>query len=93
MSFMSWGMYPKVKNNIFKFDKKKTLMKIINEHDKLIPCGNVIIYGDSALNSNIVDVRSKNYFIDFNEEIGLLHVQAGVLLSEYWNPLCLEGGF
>ena len=93
MSFMSWGMYPKVKNTIFKFDKKKTLRKIINEHDELIPCGNGRSYGDSALNSNIVDVRSKNYFIDFNEETGLLHVQAGVLLSEILESFVPRGWF
>ena len=93
MSFMSWGMYPKVKNTVFKFDKKKTLRKIINEHGKLIPCGNGRSYGDSALNSNIVDVRSKNYFIDFNEEIGLLHVQAGVLLSEILESFVSRGWF
>ena len=93
MSFMSWGMYPKVKNTVFKSDKKKTLRKIINEHDKLIPCGNGRSYGDSALNSNIVDVRSKNYFIDFNEEIGLLHIQAGVLLSEILESFVPRGWF
>ena len=93
MSFMSWGMYPKVKNTVFKFDEKKTLRKIINEHDKLIPCGNGRSYGDSALNSNIVDVRSKNYFIDFNEETGLLHVQAGVLLSEILESFVPRGWF
>jgi len=93
MSFMSWGMYPKVKNTVFKFDEKKTLRKIINEHDKLIPCGNGRSYGDSALNSNIVDVRSKNCFIDFNEETGLLHVQAGVLLSEILESFVPRGWF
>ena len=93
MSFTSWGMYPKIKNTVFKFDKKKTLRKIINEHDKLIPCGNGRSYGDSALNSNIVDVRSKNYFIDFNEEIGLLHIQAGVLLSEILESFVPRGWF
>ena len=93
MSFMSWGMYPKVKNTVFKFDKKKTLRKIINEHDKLIPCGNGRSYGDSALNSNIVDVRSKNYFIDFNKETELLHVQAGVLLSEILESFVPRGWF
>ena len=93
MSFMSWGMYPKVKNTVFKFDKKKTLRKIINEHDELIPCGNGRSYGDSALNSNIIDVRSKDCFIDFNEETGLLHVQAGVLLSEILESFVPRGWF
>ena len=93
MSFTSWGMYPKIKNTVFKFDKKKTLRKIINEHDELIPCGNGRSYGDSALNSNIIDVRSKDYFIDFNEETGLLHVQAGVLLSEILESFVPRGWF
>ena len=93
MSFMSWGMYPKIKNIVFKFDKNDTLRKIIKEHDKLIPCGNGRSYGDSALNSNIIDVKSKDCFIDFNEEIGLLHVQAGVLLSEILETFVPRGWF
>jgi len=93
MSFMSWGMYPKIKNTVFRFDNKKTLRKIINEHDELIPCGNGRSYGDSALSSNIIDARSKDCFIDFNEETGLLHVQAGVLLSEILESFVPRGWF
>jgi FAD/FMN-containing dehydrogenase len=90
---MSWGMYPKIKNTVFKFDKKKTLRKIINEHDKLIPYGNGRSYGDSALSSNIIHARPKDYFIDFNEETGLLHVQTGVLLSEILESFVPRGWF
>lgn len=82
MSLMSWGMYPKIKNTVFKFDKEATLKEIIKAHDELIPRGNGRSYGDSALSSNIINVKPKDYFIDFDEEKGLLHVQAGVLLSE-----------
>ena len=93
MNLMSWGMYPKIKSTVFKFDKKKTLRKIINEHDKLIPYGNGRSYGDSALSSNIINVRPKDYFIDFNEETGLLHVQTGVLLSEILESFVPRGWF
>jgi decaprenylphospho-beta-D-ribofuranose 2-oxidase len=93
MSLMSWGMYPKIKNTVFKFDKKKTLKKIINEYDKLIPYGNGRSYGDSALNSNIINARPKDYFIDFNEETGMLHVQTGVLLSEILESFVPRGWF
>jgi len=93
MSLMSWGMYPKIKNTVFKFDKNKTLRKIINEHDELIPYGNGRSYGDSALSSNIIDARPKDYFIDFNEENGLLHVQTGVLLSEILESFIPRGWF
>ncbi len=93
MSLMSWGMYPKIKNTVFKFDKKKKLRQIINEHDELIPYGNGRSYGDSALSPNIINVRPKDYFIDFDEENGLLHVQAGVLLSEILEHFVPRGWF
>lgn len=93
MSLMSWGMYPKVKNTVFKFDKEATLKEIINEHNDLIPYGNGRSYGDSALSTNIINVKPKDYFIDFNEENGLLHVQAGVLLSEILESYVPRGWF
>ncbi len=93
MSLMSWGMYPKIKNTVLKFDKKESLKQIIDEYDELIPYGNGRSYGDSALSSNIIDVRPKDYFIDFDEESGLLHIQAGVLLSEILESFVPRGWF
>ena len=93
MRLMSWGMYPKTSNTVFKFDKEKTLKKLINEHDDLIPCGNGRSYGDSALSTNIINVKPKNYFLDFDEESGLLHIQAGVLLSEILEIYVPRGWF
>ncbi|MEA3492126.1 MAG: FAD-binding oxidoreductase [Campylobacterota bacterium] len=93
MSLMSWGMYPKVKNTVFKFNKEETLKEIINEQDELIPYGNGRSYGDSALSSNIINVKPKDYFINFDEESGLLHIQAGVLLSEILEAYVPRGWF
>ncbi len=93
MSLMSWGMYPRVKNTVFKFDTEETLKEIIKEKEELIPYGNGRSYGDSALSTNIIDVRPKDYFIDFDEEEGLLHVQAGVLLSEILESYVSRGWF
>ena len=93
MSLMSWGMYPKIKNTVFKFDKEETLKQIINEYDELIPYGNGRSYGDSALSTNIINVKPKDYFINFNEENGLLHIQAGVLLSEILESFVPRGWF
>ncbi len=77
-----WGMYPKVECKRFAFEQDTNLKKIIGQHNRLIPFGNGRSYGDSALSENIIDIKPRNYFIDFDEENGLLHVQAGVLLSE-----------
>ena len=93
MSLLSWGMYPKVENQFFTFDREESLKEIVNKHDKLIPYGNGRSYGDSALNNRIIKVKENNYFINFNKKSGLLHVQAGVLLSEILELFVSKGWF
>jgi len=93
MSLMSWGMYPKVKNTVLKFDTEESLGQIISEYHELIPYGYGRSYGDSALSSNIINVKPKDYFIDFNKKNGLLHIQAGVLLSEILEHYVQKGWF
>jgi len=93
MSLLSWGNYPKIKNKVFFFDKKTKLKRIINENNTLIPYGNGRSYGDSALSKNIVHVRPHRYFLSFDEQNGLLHVQAGVLLSEILDSFISRGWF
>ena len=93
MNLMSWGMYPKIKNTILNFDKKKSLKKIISEHNEIIPYGNGRSYGDSALNYKIIITKPKNHFIDFNNETGLLHVETGVLFSEILEIFLPRGWF
>jgi len=89
----AWGMYPRIKSRRFTFDQPETLKDIIGEHNDLIAYGNGRSYGDSALNENIIDVRQKSYFIDFDENKGLLHVQAGILLSEILEHFVPRGWF
>jgi FAD/FMN-containing dehydrogenase len=90
---MSWGMYPNVTNSVFTYRSEGELRQIIEEHKDLIPYGNGRSYGDSALSANIVNVKPHDYFISFDEEHGLLHVQAGVLLSEILESFVLRGWF
>ena len=93
MTLRSWGNYPRIKNKAFCFNNIATLQHIINEHDGLIPYGNGRSYGDSALSENIIHVGSYNYLLDFNQESGLLHVQAGVLLSDIIKIFISKGWF
>ena len=93
MSLLSWGIYPKFKNSVFKFNKEDKLKSIIEKYDNLIAYGNGRSYGDSALSKNIINVKPKDYFIDFNENSGLLHIQAGVLLSEILEHYVSKGWF
>ena len=52
--------------------------------DSLLPYGNGRSYGDSCLNieGTVVDSRSLNRFIDFNEETGVLKCEAGITFAE-----------
>jgi len=93
MGLMSWGRYPKIKNTIFKYQTKKELQEIIHNHHELIPYGNGRSYGDSALSNNIIHIKPHNYFIDFDKKQGLLHLEAGVLLSEVLEAFVPRGWF
>ena len=93
MNLMSWGMYPKNESKVFIFDKPETLKSIIEKRYDMIPYGNGRSYGDSALNKKIINVKPYNYFLDFNEEHGLLHVQGGVVLSDILEAFVPRGWF
>ena len=88
-----WGLYPRIKCKRFIFDNEIVLKEIIDKNNCLIPAGNGRSYGDSALSENIIDVKSRDYFIEFDENEGLLHVQAGVLLAEILEHFVPRGWF
>jgi len=86
-------MYPKVENRVFDFNQPEDLQQVINQNSHLIPYGNGRSYGDSAISSNIITVKPKDYFISFDDELGLLHIEAGVLLSEILEAFVPRGWF
>jgi len=89
----AWGMYPRIECERFAFDTEKQLGQIITGQHDLIAYGNGRSYGDSALAPRVIDVRPRDYFLDFDEAQGLLHVQAGVLLSEILEHFVPRGWF
>lgn len=93
MGVMSWGMYPKIENTVYRYDSESALKQVIEEHNELIPYGNGRSYGDSALSSNVINVRPHDCFIAFDEQTGLLHVQAGILLAEILDLFIPRGWF
>jgi FAD/FMN-containing dehydrogenase len=82
MNLNSWGMDPKIKNQIMRFRSLDQLKEKMQEDKTYIPCGNGRSYGDSALNDNIIYCKPYNYFLDFDENNGIIHCKSGVLLSE-----------
>lgn len=93
MNLYSWGLYPKIKIKSYSFDTKTTLKNIIKKDKQFIPYGNGRSYGDSSLGKNQINCKPYNYFLEFNEEKGLLHIQSGVLLSEILEVCVPKGWF
>lgn len=93
MKIESWGRYPEVFGRVHRFDNERTLHSIVSGEKALIAYGNGRSYGDSALNDNIVHTRSYDCLLAFDETEGLLHVQAGVLLSEILDVIVPKGWF
>jgi len=93
VSLLSWGLYPKIKSKVFKFDSNEQLKDIIEKNNEVIPYGNGRSYGDSALSKNIIYTRNKDYFLDFDEKNGILYVESGILLSEILEFFIPKGWF
>ena len=86
-------MYPQVENEVIKFQSERELAQKLNETGELIAYGNGRSYGDSALSDTLVHTRPYDYFLDFDEQNGILEVQAGVLLSEILEGVVKRGWF
>ena len=93
MQLNSWGMYPQIKSKKFTFNTKDNLRNILEENSTFIPFGNGRSYGDSALAENIIYSKPYSYFLDFDEEKGILHCQSGVMLSEIIEAFVPRGWF
>lgn len=93
MNISGWGNFPVIKSNILTYNSNSELREIIDTHNELIPFGNGRSYGDSALNKNIICTKPSNLFLNFDESKGLLHLQAGVLLSEILDVFVPKGWF
>jgi FAD/FMN-containing dehydrogenase len=93
MNLNSWGMYPIIKNKSIIIEGKNRLKQKLEKEQECIPFGNGRSYGDSALNNKIIYCKSYNYFLDFDEDSGILHCQSGVLLSEIIEIFVPKGWF
>ncbi|MCU7836082.1 MAG: FAD-binding oxidoreductase [gamma proteobacterium symbiont of Taylorina sp.] len=93
MSLKSWGRYPIVNNIVYPFESEEQLVPVIDSQGEIIPYGNGRSYGDSALSESIIHMKMHDYFINFDEKKGILHVQSGVLLAEILNSFVPRGWF
>ncbi len=88
-----WGNYPKVQAKVYDASDPVAVYKAIQEKQNLIAYGNGRSYGDSAVNEQILNTGKHNYFLDFDDKVGVLHCQAGVLLSDIIDVFMPKGWF
>ncbi len=93
MKIHNWGNYPVIESHIYPFENEENLQQIIFNNDELIAWGNGRSYGDSALNKNLIDIKSHNYFLSFDQDNAILHCQSGILLSEILETFLPRGFF
>ena len=63
MKLTSWGMHPKIESKIYDFANEIELAALLKENKSFIAYGNGRSYGDSALASNVINMRKYNYFL------------------------------
>ncbi|MFZ4796066.1 MAG: FAD-binding protein [Bacteroidia bacterium] len=89
----NWGMYPQIEANQFSSGNYGKIADFVKTKDVIIARGNGRCYGDSSLQKKIFSTLSLNKIIAFDEKLGILNCEAGVLLSEILNLIVPKGFF
>ena len=89
----NWGLYPQIEANQFSSDNYGKIADFVKAKDVIIARGNGRCYGDSSLQKNIFSTLSLNKIIAFDEKLGILNCEAGVLLSKILNIIIPKGFF
>lgn len=86
MKLSGWGRYPII-------ESESVALKDFRQSAKVIPLGNARSYGDAALSANHVPMKGANRLIAFDEKMGLLTCESGVLLAEVVEVFLTKGWF
>ena len=89
----NWGNYPKMLAEMTAPVTSEDVRELIRTHDRLIARGNGKCYGDAALSPFIVSTLRLNRVLDFDAPRGIVHCEAGVLLSDLLGVIVPAGWF
>ena len=93
MMIAGWGQYCPVDSNI---SSPKYLHELIVAAKKgdMIARGNGRAYGDSAVNrQNTIDMKHFNRMLEFDDSVGQLVAESGVLLADIIHTFLPKGWF
>jgi FAD/FMN-containing dehydrogenase len=88
-----WGRYPVIDANVMRPIAVSQSQIICKEHSGFIPRGLGRSYGDSSLQTNVLDCTALNFFENFDSKTGLLTCGAGVSLKDILDVFLPQGWF
>mgnify|MGYP002142349426 CR=1 FL=1 len=88
-----WGRYPVISANVMRPISASQSQIICKEHSSFIPRGMGRSYGDSSLQTNVLDCTAINFFENFDPKTGLLTCGAGVSLKDILDVFVPQGWF
>ena len=93
MKVKNWGNFPEIEAELFSFKKIGDLRKILQQKAPIIARGLGRSYGDSSLASNILSTLDYDSIINFDQEKGKIHCQAGVSFEQLLEVIIPKGWF
>ena len=88
-----WGGYPLIDANVMRPIAVSQSQMICKEHTGFIPRGLGRSYGDSSLQTNVLDCTALNFFENFDPKTGLLTCGGGVSLKDILDVFVPQGWF
>jgi len=87
-----WGKYPKLKGLKKTISSEAEITPFLKHEITFNPRGNGRSYGDSAIHSKVLETTGLSKILNFDTSSGLLHCEAGILLSDILE-FCVPKGF
>ncbi len=88
-----WGGYPLINANVMRPITASQSKIICEKYSDFIARGLGRSYGDSSLQTNILDCTALNFFVNFDTKTGLLTCGAGVSLKDILDVFVPQGWF
>ncbi len=86
-------MFPEIEAEQIAHDRYAEIAALVKRSDVIIARGNGRCYGDSSLQTTIFSTLKLHKFLSFDAESGVIHCEAGVLLSDILEVIVPKGFF
>ena len=89
----NWGNYPSVETEELVTTDNIKLKEFIISSETLIARGNGRSYGDASLSKRVFSTLTRNKIRSFDEDLGIIDCESGVLLSDILAQIIPKGWF